>query len=250
MTITVDKKLPTVKAAEVKLNGFYTEDTKPLVFTCKDAKIVSAALDSSKEADEACPSWLTLNEDQSVSLYKEINSKVSGKLYLEVELEGYAIPVKVSATVTASKTVPKLKLSTSKATFNMNREKAVGTTLTILSGDKKVSYQDIGIENITVAYLESMSDASAKTYAASDSYEITDFDDETGVFTIDVAEGKTPVSGKVLLRVNVAGAEDTVNLALSVSVYRKKPTFILAKTSVTISPIEAPETSCVAATHH
>ena len=241
LTLKTDKKLPTVKVAAVKLNGFYTGDTKELVFTSKDGIVESVSLDADMDVNKVSPSWLELN-DKEVSLCKAVSS-ASGKLYLDVYMVDYEVPVKAVAAVSVSSSAPKLKLSSAKATFNTYRENATDTTLTLLSNDNKVKYETIGVKDITVAYLEDLSDSAAKTYAASENYEVTSFDEETGVFTINVLQGKAPVAGKVLLKAAIEGSEQTVNLALTVSVYTKTPTFKLEKTNVKLSTENAMETS-------
>ena len=78
MTIKLTAKAPSVKATAVKLNSFYIGDTQKLVFTSKEGNVVMAVVDQTKATEKApaCPDWLTLNDDMTVSL---INSKLDAK---------------------------------------------------------------------------------------------------------------------------------------------------------------------------
>ncbi|MBR5518359.1 MAG: hypothetical protein IKV86_04955, partial [Clostridia bacterium] len=234
VSIKADKKLPTVKATAVKLNSFYTENTMPLVLTSGNGEIVSATADSTKTN----PDWLILNDDMTVSLKEGFTGKASGKLYLDVMVKGYSTPVKVAVSLSVANTAPKLKLSSTKATFYTFRDNATATTIYLQSNDKKVFFNDIGITDIKVADIPLMTSKDAKTYSANSNYTVTSFDKETGMFTLDTI-GEA-VSGKVLLEVSVADSDQTVKLPFTVTAYNKAPTFKLSKTSVTINTAYVP----------
>jgi len=235
VSIKVDKKLPTVKAGAVKLNSFYSGQTQPLVFDCKNGEVVAVELDEDnpKAKGVPCPEWLILDEDNmTVSLVGDV-AKASGKLYLDVYVEGYSAPVSVVVSVSAAVTAPKVKLSASKLTFNATRHNASANQVSVISGDKKVAFEALGIVDVIMPAYEGMTAKDQKTYAAQQSYEVVGYNAETGVITINSA---APVKGKILLTCEVEGSDTLINLPISVDVYTKAPTVKLSASSVTLNP--------------
>ena len=226
LNVRVDKKLPTVKATAVKLNTFFTTDTKPLVLTSTAGKVTAIEVVTH-------PDWLTVDcEMMQVSIGAQ-NGKYSGKLKLLATVEGYTTAVPVTVSVSAAVTKPKVKLSSTSATIFNQAELSEGISLSVLSGDKKIPYEDLGITNITLAEL---SEKEVKTYAGNSVYEVTDFDITTGQFLVSVREGIAPISGKVLLKVTFNDIDSQfITLPLSIKLYAKAPVLKLSKTSATLN---------------
>lgn len=244
LTIKTSKKLPSVKAKAVKLNSFYTDNTQPLVFTGKNVNVVSAEVNEAKATKKtpAIPTWLKLNDDLTVTHLTGTKTKASGKMYLKVMVEGYRVPVAVTVSVSVASTAPKMKLSPAKVTFYTERELAGETTIRLMPSDKKATFASLGVTDIKVADISTLSSKNQKTYAASKNYAVTAFDPVSGDFVLDVAEGMTAVSGKVMLEVAVAGAEKTVTLPVTVSAYSKAPTIKLAKSTLSVYSVYADKT--------
>jgi len=243
VSIKVDKKLPTVKAGAVKLNSFYDNQTMPLVFDCKNGEVVAVELDEDnpKAKGVPCPEWLILDEENMTGSLVGDVTKASGKLYLDVYVEGYSAPVSVVVSVSAAVTAPKVKLSANKLTFNATRHNASANQVSVISGDKKVTFEDLGIIDVELAELTTPKDQ--KTYAAQQSYEVVDYNVETGVITIN---SEVPVKGKILLACEVEGSDTLINLPISVDVYTKAPTIKLTPSSITLNPNLATEDEAVA----
>ncbi|MBR5559222.1 MAG: leucine-rich repeat domain-containing protein, partial [Oscillospiraceae bacterium] len=229
VSVKVEKKLPAVKAAAVKFNSFYTGQTLPITFT--GGEVVAVELGTNPKG-EACPEWLILNDDKTVTLANGV-AKASGKLFIDAYVEGYSQPVAVTVSVSAAVTAPKVKLSASKLTFNAIRTNASANQVSLISGDKKVAFEDLGITNVFMPEYNSMIAKDQKTYAAQQSYEVVDYNVETGVITINSA---APVKGKILLACEVEGSDNLISLPLSVEDYTKAPTIKLSASSITLNP--------------
>jgi len=240
VSIKVDKKLPTVKAGAVKLNSFYSDQTLPLVFDCKNGEVVAVELDEDnpKAKGAPCPEWLILDEENMTVSFADGVAKASGKLYLDVYVEGYSAPVSVVVSVSAAVTAPKMKLNANKLTFNATRHNASANQVSVISGDKKVAFEDLGIVDVIMPAYEGMTAKDQKTYAAQQSYEVVDYDAETGLITINSEE---PVKGKILLACEVEGSDTLINLPISVDVYTKAPTIKLSPSSIILNPNLAAE---------
>ncbi len=103
LTLTVKKSLPNIKAKAVKLNTAFLNDEQVPVFT--GGTVTAVELDPAKIQ----PDWLTFNaEDGTVTYAGTANAKKSGKLYVLVTAEGWAIKKAVTVSVSAAKTAPKL----------------------------------------------------------------------------------------------------------------------------------------------
>ena len=104
LALTVKKSIPKLSAKAVKLNSFY-DDTKQIVFAGSIPKAVWP------DAEKNQPAWLAFDgESQMVTYSGEPNAKKSGKLYLQAKVEGWAVQLAVTVSVSAAKAAPKLKL--------------------------------------------------------------------------------------------------------------------------------------------
>ena len=247
LTLKTSKTVPSVKVSKISLNSFYDGQTKPLTFTSANGNVIYAEVNEAKATAKtpAIPNWLELNEDMTVSLKSGYAGKASGKLYLNVGVKGWTVPAKVEVSVSAVNTAPKLKLSATSTTLNTDRVNAVKTKITLLSNDKKVAFETIGVTDVKVADVSLMSAKNAKTYAASANYVVESYNAETGDIVLELAEGCMAKAGKILLEACIDGATKTVQLPFTVSVYSKAPAFKLSKTSISLSTIQATETSSV-----
>jgi len=242
LSIKVDKKLPSVKAASLKLNSFYLNETAKLAFTCKNGEVVFAMPDDEnpKAKGVPVPEWLELSGDGlSVTVKAEHQGKkLSGKLYLLARVDGYRLPVPVTVSVSAASTAPKVKLSSSSVMVAPNGELSIGILLQLLSGNKKIPFSDLDITHATVMPPEMMSEKDKKTYAAGEFYFVDQelgIDPETGEFAILCTEDQA-VAGKILLAFCVGGEESQfITLPLTVKLHTKLPTIKLSKSSVTLN---------------
>ena len=103
LTLTVKKSLPGIKAKAVKLNSFIPGDSREVVFT--GGTVTGAELNPAKTQ----PGWLTFDEETGAATYTgAADAKKSGKLYLLVTAEGWAIKKAVTVSVSAAKSAPKI----------------------------------------------------------------------------------------------------------------------------------------------
>lgn len=102
VTVSVNKKLPSIKAKTVMINSFYSIGTAvPITFT--GAEVTGAKLNG------LAPVWVSLGENLTAVLTSDVAS-VSGKMNLLVTAEGWNYQFPVTVTVKAKSTVPTLKL--------------------------------------------------------------------------------------------------------------------------------------------
>lgn len=102
LSFSVDKMMPTVKAAAVTINSFFP-DAVPLVFIGMNAAQI--------EANGALPAGFELDEEAMTVAYTGTKSITSGTLKLWVVPEGWAVRVPVNVLVSVSRTEPMVKLS-------------------------------------------------------------------------------------------------------------------------------------------
>ena len=242
LTIKADAKAPSVKAGAVKFNSFYQGDEEALVFTMKGASIATVKVDTVKNTakEPACPAWMSLSADgKSVVLHNNAltNDKASGKLKLKVWPEGYRMPAQITVSVSAARTVPKLKLSASSVKVANQNDKLDTVKLTLLSADKKVSLESLNITKISVAgagYLSALSAKDQKTYSASMYYQVNSFNSSTGEFWLG-DKYCDPASGKILLLVTIGNnSKQLVQIPLTVGTVAS-PTIKTDKGSITLN---------------
>ena len=210
MNFTLTASVPKVTAGAVKFNSFIAGDTQPVGFTCKDAVVVGVTLDENKDN----PAWVVLNEDDSVTLVNEAlaNNKASGKLYLNVWLEGYCAPAQVTVSVSAAFGAPKLKLDKSTVTLIGRAAYQEPVELTLVSSDK-----NFDISKVTAISVDN--DAYTAEYLGA------------GKFLLDTVKDVT--AGKINLLVTIAGGADTVKVPLTVKI--SAPTVKASTTKVTLN---------------
>lgn len=245
LTIKLTAKAPSVKATAVKFNSFYVGQTLPLEFTTKDGVVDHVVVDETKATAKApaCPDWLTLNEDMPVITLDnsklDAKGKASGKLNVEVWLEGFRAPAQVAVSVSAAYTAPKLKLSASTLSLPASSANMDTSQFTILSGDKKVALEDLNISDVRVATavdLAAMSEKDRATYAASLNYVVSDFDADSGLVSLRLNDHVAPAAGKIMLMVYIGekAAKQIVQLPVTVKLVAA-PTFKLSKSSITLN---------------
>lgn len=121
LTISVDKKLPTVKVNAMKINSFFS-DAVPLTFTGLQAAQV--------EAKDTLPTGFELDEEAKAVIYTGTNPSASAKLNLWVVPEGWAVRIPVTVAVTVARKEPTLKLSASSGTLLPNSKDALTVKVT------------------------------------------------------------------------------------------------------------------------
>lgn len=244
LTIKLTAKAPSVKATAVKFNSFYAGQSLPLEFTTKDGVVDHVVVDETKTTTKApaCPDWLTLNGDMTVTLDNsklDAKGKASGKLNVEVWLEGFRAPAQVAVSVSAAYTAPKLKLSASTLSLPALAANMDTSQFTILSSDKKVALEDLNISEVRVATavdLAAMSEKDRTTYAASLNYVVSDFDTDSGLVSLRLNDHVAPAAGKIMLMVYIGekAAKQIVQLPMTVKLVAA-PTFKLSKSSITLN---------------
>lgn len=214
LTINLTATTPKVTATAVKFNSFRAGDTQPLVLTTTNGVVTNVTIDESKEN----PAWVVLNEDQTVTLINEnLGSNTgSGKLNLEVWLEGWRVPAEAVVSVSAAYSAPKLKLSASSVNLVSNSLYQEPIAMQLLSGDT-TAFDALGVTNLRVADVAEMSDKDKKTYAASAYVKVVeDSYQANGEFML-MTEGM-PINGKVLLLATIEGAATEIAIPLTVNV--------------------------------
>lgn len=244
LTIKLTAKTPSVKATAVKFNSFYVGQTLPLEFTTKDGVVDNVVVDETKASAKAPakPDWLTLNGDKTVTLDNsklDAKGKASGKLNVEVWLEGFRAPAQVAVSVSAAYTAPKLKLSASTLSLPALAANMDTSQFIILSSDKKVALEDLNISDVRVATavdLAAMSAKDAVTYEASLNYKVSDFDADSGLVSLQLQDDVAPAAGKIILMVYIGekAAKQIIQLPVTVKLVAA-PTFKLSKSSITLN---------------
>lgn len=121
--LTVKKSLPMLKAAAVKLNSWMPTfaDEQPLVFT--GGKVTAI-----EPVNTGSLPWLTMGEDNGSIVYNDATGlKKSGKLKLQLTVEGWSIKVPVTVSVSAASTPPKLKFSPATLTLKPGSSDSMST---------------------------------------------------------------------------------------------------------------------------
>ena len=126
---------------------------------------------------------------------------------MEAWLEGWRAPAQVAVSVSAAAAAPKLKLASTTVTMYADQDYM---QLQLLSGDKKLSFNELNVTNLRVAEdndIARMTEKDRKTYAASAAYFVTknSFKPATGAFRLEAVD--VPVSGKVMLIATIGGVE-------------------------------------------
>ena len=222
ITVKVANKAPAVKVSAIKLNSFYSADKAEIVYTSKGNTVAMAKVDAVKATAKtaACPRWLTLSADGSSALLNNAalsGKKASGKVALKVWLEGWRVPVQVSASVSVTFTAPKLKLDRTSITVPLSDSVFANQPVYLVSSDKKVPLSDIPVTKVAIAGEKDLALMSAKdrrTYLASLEHYIHSYDSETGRILINNKD--IPVAGKIMLYVYIENGTEPVKLPLTV----------------------------------
>ena len=126
LTITVKKSNPAVKISTVKLNSYIPGDSATLEFT-------NGAVNSFTVVSQ--PTWLDVDpETQSISLNSSVPTKsTSGKLVIDAKIAGWveAKTQRITISVSASQTVPKLTFKPTSITVMPNTCDTATTAYTI-----------------------------------------------------------------------------------------------------------------------
>lgn len=187
LTLTVKKTQPKLKATVAAFNNFWTFQSQKIQITGATVTGISC---------NDLPEWLERN-DMELSLNEKVPTKgSSAKLILLVETEEWAVPAEVALAVKCSYKTPSLKLNLS--SVQMAAANSDGVQLQLLSKEKNKTLEDLGVTGIT----------------APEGYSVSNFDRDTGTFLLEKT-GAVP-GGKITLKVNFAGTNETLALALSV----------------------------------
>ncbi|MGN0984615.1 MAG: Ig-like domain-containing protein, partial [Gemmiger sp.] len=218
--LTLKKTVPTLKTSKHTFNSFLTGDTRPIVLTGGTVAGIraNAAMESNKS--NALNSWLNLNEEKgTLSLQSGVTGSKSGNVYLEVDVEGWVVPAKVTVPVSAAYTAPSLKLSATSVSISSTNSN--GVALQLLCGKKGQTLEQLNVEDIQVDENET-------------EYTCEGFDPETGSFTL--ISNNEPNTGKaksVILWVSFTNTDTEVRLTVKVT--PKAPTIAAKPASVKLN---------------
>lgn len=205
LTVKITKKLPTVKAAAVKLNTFFEDASAEIAFSSKQGEVTGAVINSDKK--NPCPEWLNYSEDTMSVSVAGTGLKKSGNLLLLADVEGYNTPAAVTVKVSASKTAPKLKLASNKLTVAKYKSDILSPiSLKLVSADKKQKLADMNITDIAAGYSVDLSDIPENkraAYMAGMDFEVDKFIAETGDISLKLSskDGEIISAGKLLVAV-------------------------------------------------
>ena len=211
LTLTVKKTQPKLKATVAAFNSFYSGQSQEIVIT--GGTVVNITEDASKAG--AVPEWLEL-EDGMLTLTDAAPLKnISGKTYVLVETEEWAIPVPVTVSVKNTYKAPGLKLSASAVTMTTLTENSDGVKLKLLCTSKKETLESLKVEDIL----------------APEGYTVENFNVEDGTFILKTEEGFQP--GKIAL--DVIFRDTTAVRTLTLTVKTAPVTLKLSSGTVTLN---------------
>lgn len=217
VTMTVRKTLPKLRAAIGAFNSFYSGQSQQITFT--GGTVTSIYEDASKNTARttAIPSWLTLSNG-TMTLTKDAPAKTaSGRAYLLVDTEEWAIPAKVTLSVKNNYRTPGLRLSASSVNTLSDVNASGGIKLTLAAISRKDTLAKLNVTDITAS--------------EADGYKVTGFDTETGSFLLNTKEGFR--TGEIYLTVHFSDTDKTMQLPLKVKTV--KPALRLSASSVTLN---------------
>ena len=144
LTLTVKKTLPKPKVTVGTFNSFYVDQTQEIVVT--GGMIVNVTKDPDKT--NAIPAWLdfhvvTGEDERFEKATLTLNGgtpKSSDKVYIQVWIAGWRVPVALTLNVKNTVKAPVLKFSNSSATLNKSAEKMV--TVGVTSSDAAYTIAD------------------------------------------------------------------------------------------------------------
>ena len=210
LTLNVKKTQPKVKLKVGTFNSFYSGQSQTIQVS--GATVTGINADSTKE--NPLPAWLALHNGE-LSLTEAAPQKAaSGKAYLEIWTEEWAVPVRTALSVKNSYQAPKLKLSVSSVQLSSYTGSSEGVKIRLMPKNKKESLEGLKVCGI----------------AAPAGYSIADYADD-GTFTLKAEKGFS--SGKINLEVSFSDTGKTVNLPVTVKSTQVK--LKLAKTGITLN---------------
>lgn len=205
--LTVKKTLPKLKASIDSFNSFYSGHSNEIQ--------INGATVTGIRPNGQLPDWLSLEEGFLVLTENAPRKSTNAKVSLLVDTQEWAVPAALTLNVKNAYKAPALKLSASTVTFASDAENSVGVSMALQCRNKKEALSDWKVTGIT----------------APEGYGVSNFDPETGEFTLKAEEGFRP--GKITLEVQFADADNT--LPLKVTVKSGKVNVKLAKTTVTLN---------------
>ena len=211
MTLNVKQTKPKLKGTVAAFNSFYFKQSQPIVITGATATGISP--DESKPLPT--PDWLTLNGDVLTLTEDAPLSSKSGKAYIMVDTEEWAIPAAVTLSVKNTYKAKGLKLSASAVTMSTQTESSAGAQLKLVCTGKSDTLSGLNVTDIK----------------APDGYRIENFNIRDGSFTLCAPDGFEAET--VLLKVSFSDTENTLGLKLKVT--PKVVTLKAASTSVTLN---------------
>ena len=191
LKITVKKSLPKVKVQVDAFNAFYTGQSQPVKVT--GATVTQILADST--VTNSLPDWLTI-EGGSLVLAERAPRKASGKAYLEIWTEEWAVPIRVAVSVKCGHTAPGLKLSASGIQLCERVENSAGVELKLLPKNKRDTLESLKVDAVS----------------APAGYSVTNY--ENGTFTLKAEPGFAP--GKIELTVSFLDTEEVLKLPVKV----------------------------------
>lgn len=131
ITISINKKVPTIKAKTVTLNSYYEGYSAPIVFS--GGKVTGIKLNGE------APEWVGLHGDNGVALTKPV-TKASGKLKLYATVEGWDYLFPVTVNVKAKYSAPSLSLKVKGYIDTAVSHSSVTVTMTLKNSFGPVDY--------------------------------------------------------------------------------------------------------------
>ena len=239
LTLTVQKKLPTLKAAAVTLNPYYK--------TSAQVTVTGGKISSLAEVTEVSGLKLLAGEDGLTAVMTEAPTKAATKnLVAQVYAEGYNVPVKVTVPVKLDVKAPALKLKTS--AWTLSTQDMQSTSIPVQCTTKGVSLEDMNLEFVGAYtskgaelgyYGAFISDGELCLFADERYMEAEGEGGETEYYNIGRPAGKQVLTFR--FRATPADAEDqgedTVSktLDLKVTVTNVDPVVKLSKSSVLLN---------------
>lgn len=221
VTISVDKKVPRIKAKTLTLNSYFNGSSAPIVFT--GGKVTEVKLNGE------APSWLTIGTDGTAAL-TAAGTAASAKLNLLVKAENWNYEFPVTVTIKAKSTVPSITLKVAGNIDTAAPNSAAVATATLKNGK-------------AFAYTWAITDKAGTDFSAS--FNVTE---QNGVFIIKQKVAEL-AAGSYVLTVSVDTTGDsnpdvskTAKLTVKASAPAKLKKSVTVKASGKIDPIR-PDTA-------
>lgn len=207
LTITVTNKAPSFKAQTVTLNSYYTAPSAELKLASSMGRVSLVEL-----ADDV---YEVINGCLCV---KSGAAPAAKKLTLTVTVEGYK-PVSAAVKVKVKRSVPTAKLSPAAVQMKNEAGAHAGLTLTL---------KNAAANSLTMA-------PETKGYTMQSSFIVESFNAADGSVTLRMNEPVSGKSGKLLLRVGIAGSENTIDVPVKLGFKPAALSLKLAKSSLKLN---------------